>query len=237
MSVLMLGLVVSLASCNEPSQRPGTEPKATPTATKAAATPTPTKAAMTPTTTTTATMATTTARAVAPKGPALPPVVGKAVEGKFALRVNCGGRDYTDKNNVKWSADQAYNATRKYGYITAQGVGATASHPMDALDPLYSTERWGMTSYRFDVPDGKYTVRLHMAEIYDVVAAPGVRVFGISLQGKTVVEKFDPTKEAGFGKVTVKEFKDVTVSDGKLVIGFEKIAEFPTIQAIEVLQQ
>ena len=88
------------------------------------------------------------------------------------------------------------------------------------------------------MPNGKYTVRLHFAEIYDLIATPGMRVFTVSLQDKPVLEKFDITKDAGgFGKVVVKEFKNVTVTDGKLVIGFEKITEFPTIQAIEVLGQ
>jgi hypothetical protein len=177
---------------------------------------------------------------VAPKGPSVPPVAGKAVEGKLAIRVDCGaGAEYTDKNSVKWAADQSYSAARKWGYQPGSIAGNFGSHPIDALDALYGTERWGMTDYRFDVPEGKYTVRLHFAEIYDLINAPGVRVFNVTLQGKPALEKFDITKAAGgFGKVVVKEFKDVVVAaDGKLMIGFEKIAEYPTIQAIEVLQQ
>jgi hypothetical protein len=182
---------------------------------------------------------TTPTKAVPPKGPSVPPVAGKAVEGKFVLRVDCGkgGSAYTDKNGVAWSPDGAYNANRKYGYVTSPGGGDTASHPMDALDPLYATERWGMANYTFDVPNGKYLVRLHFAEIYDVIAKEGTRIFTVSIQGKPALEKFDITKAAGgFGKVVVKELK-ADVTDGKLIIGFEKVLEFPTIQAIEVLGQ
>ncbi len=231
-SVLTLGLVAILVGCEPTSQRPevkGTEVAKAPEKTAPASA---VKGVGT-------TAATSTARAVAPKGPSVPPVAGKPVEGKTVIRVDCGSRTaYTDKNGVVWSADGAYNATRKYGYITAPGVGDTASHPMDALDPLYGTERWGMTSYRFDVPNGKYNVRLHFVEIYDLIATPGMRVFTVSIQDKPVLEKYDITKDAGgFGKVVVKDFKDVAVTDGKLVIGFEKVTEFPTIQAIEVLGQ
>jgi hypothetical protein len=229
--MLAMGLFVGLMGCQEPGQKTGTSPKIEsgkaiekapekgPEKGKA-----PEKAAP--------------AKAVAPKGPSVPPVAGKAAEGKFVLRVDCGkgGGAYTDKNGIAWSPDGAYNANRKYGYETAPGVGDVASHPMEALDALYATERWGMTDYRVDAPSGKYTVRLHFAEIYDLIAAPGVRVFTISLQGKPMIEKFDITKEAGgFGKVVIKEFKGVEVTDGKLIIGFTKITEFPTIQALEVI--
>jgi hypothetical protein len=232
--VLALGLVAILAGagCEEQAQKPTTTPKVeTP---KTVTTPVAPKTSEKGITAPASTMS---ARAVAPKGPSVPPAAGKAVAGKTVIRVDCGARQaYTDKNSVVWSADQAYNATRKWGYVSS--AGDVASHPMEALDALYGTERWGMTSYRFDVPDGKYTVRLHFAEIYELIAAPGIRIFTVSLQGKPVLEKFDITKDAGgFGKVVVKEFKDVAVTDGKLVIGFEKIAEFPTIQAIEVLGQ
>jgi hypothetical protein len=223
--VLAMGVVAILIGCEPTAQRPTTPEVKTP----------PVK---TPTTPVGPAVTSTVVRATAPKGPALPPAAGKAVEGKTVVRVNCGGRAITDKNGVAWSADGAYNANRKYGYVVSTAGGDTASHPMDALDPLYANERWGMSAYRFDVPNGKYTVRLHFTEIYDLIAKEGMRTFNVSLQGKPVLEKFDITKDAGgFGKVTVKEFKDVDVTDGKLTIGFEKILEFPTIQAIEVLGQ
>jgi hypothetical protein len=228
-SLLALGMVAILIGCEPTAQRP---PE--PTKTPEVKTP-PVKA---PTIPVGPAVTSTVLRATPPKGPALPPVAGKVAEGKTAIRVNCGGTAYTDKNGIVWAADGRYSATRKAGYVVSTDGGDNASHPMDALDRLYAAERWGMKAYQFDVPNGKYTVRLHFAEIYDLIAKEGMRTFTVTLQGKPVLEKFDITKDAGgFAKVTVKEFKDIEVTDGKLMIGFDKVTEFPTIQAIEVLGQ
>jgi len=34
-------------------------------------------------------------------------------------------------------------------------------------DPVYLTERYSLEAYRFRVPNGRYTVRLHVAETYE----------------------------------------------------------------------
>ena len=141
-SVLALGLVAILVGCEPTSQRPTRRAPSAKAPEKTAPASRPREPTGRPAATATV------ARAVAPKGPSVPPVAGKAVEGKFvhSRRLRLAGRAYTDKNGVVWSADGAYNATRKYGYIAPAAGGDTASHPMDALDPLYATERWGMTS-------------------------------------------------------------------------------------------
>ena len=56
-----------------------------------------------------------------------------------------------------------------------------------------------------------FTVRLHFAELAD--AAPGERVFDVSIQGKKVLRGFDIAKAAGEARVPVMtEFKGVDVS-------------------------
>ena len=62
---------------------------------------------------------------------------------------------------------------------------------------IYETERYSMDSYKFTVPNGKYTVRLHFAETYEGIYGPGERVFSVSLQGKEVLKDIDPFKDAG----------------------------------------
>ena len=72
-----------------------------------------------------------------------------------------------------------------------------------------------------DGPGGKYTVRLHFAEIEDI--APGRRVFDVDLQGKTVLPKFDIAAEAGGAAAVVKEFKGVQITgDLKLEVKARK---------------
>ncbi len=226
-SALALGLASVLGGCAQV----GSKPAATMEPVQAPEVKPP--VAQSPVTSTVA--APTPVRAVPPTGPALPPVAGKAVAGKTVIRTACGGKDYTDKNGVVWSADQAYSAANKWGYIGKAGSTGSSTHPLDALGSLYTTERWGMTSYQYDVPNGQYIVRLHFAEIYDQAAQEGLRVFTVNLQGQPVLEKFDIMKDAGgFGRVVVKEFP-ATVTNGKLVIGFVKVTSRPIIEAIEVL--
>ena len=226
-SALALGLTTLLAACDKPSQQPAVIAPAKPPVVQPPVVQPPVVSPP----------VVTTAPVKLPTGPALPPVVGKVAAGKTAIRVACGNKAYTDKNGVVWAADQAYSAAAKWGYTGKGTTTGSASHPVDALDPLYTTERWGMPSYQFDVADGNYLVRLHFVEIYDQTAKEGLRVFTVNLQGKPVLPNYDIMKDTGaFGKVVVKEFP-VTVTGGKLTIGFAKITSRPIIEAIEVLGQ
>jgi len=85
---------------------------------------------------------------------------------------------------------------------------------------LFTSGMKGAT--RFSVPllekgdKGKYTVRLGFTPL--IGDKPGSRVFGVKLQGKSVLAKFDMVKATGgYGKVVVREFKGVEVEGNLLV--------------------
>ena len=59
---------------------------------------------------------------------------------------------------------------------------------------------------KVDYPPLPHTVRLHFSEPDDL--PPGSRVFNVMLQGKTVLENFDPAKEGGS---VVREFKGIII--------------------------
>jgi len=167
---------------------------------------------------------------------------GPAAEGKvpkIALRVNAGAdKPYTDSKGTVWLPDQEYKEGAKYGALGGKVTTRTAlaAIPGSKDSPLYLAERYGMDAYRFDVPNGKYTVRLHFCETYERINAPGQRVFSVAIQGKPALADFDPLKEAGkFAAPVVKEFKGVVVADGKLMIEFTPKVQHPNINAIEVL--
>lgn len=61
---------------------------------------------------------------------------------------------------------------------------------------------------RVDFPTLPHTVRLHFAEPGGL--APGARVFHVALQGKTVLENFDPAREAPGGTL-VREFRGIPI--------------------------
>jgi outer membrane protein assembly factor BamB len=65
-------------------------------------------------------------------------------------------------------------------------------------------------------PERRYTVRLHFAEPESIGA--GERVFGVSLQGKQVLDDLDIVKEAGGAyRGIIKEFRDVVVGESLTV--------------------
>ncbi|MEN6335990.1 MAG: malectin domain-containing carbohydrate-binding protein, partial [Phycisphaerales bacterium] len=140
---------------------------------------------------------------------------------KFVLRVDCGSFDpYKDKQGNVWSADQELEAGKTWGAVYGQtmdreGVGITGTD----IPRIYETERYSMESYKFTVPNGKYTVRLHFAEAYDGITGPEGRVFSVSIQGQEALKDLDIYKTVGPLKPLVKEYKGVSVDKGELVIG------------------
>ena len=159
----------------------------------------------------------------------------EALAGARAIRVNSGGKPYVSRNGARWSEDRCYRGGQRYfehrgGDFLYEGEIAGTDDPF-----LYRSERWfypePAPSYRFFVPPGRYTVRLHFAEItYEKTAT---RVFDIALEGRVVLESFDP-RAAGFATAQVKSF-EVDVTDGCLEIDLVHRLENPKISAIEIV--
>jgi hypothetical protein len=159
---------------------------------------------------------------------------------KVMLRVNCGATEpYTDKAGNVWLADQSMDTDTKWGAVDGLTVdrGDLGITGTDA-PKIYETERYSMEGYKFTVPNGKYTVRLHFAETYDGITAEGERVFSVSVNGQTVLNDFDPFKEAdGYEKPVVKTIKDVDVTNGQLDISFTMNIQNPEINGIEIISE
>jgi len=159
--------------------------------------------------------------------------------GKVIARVNCGAaQEYVDQAGVKWAADQEYTAAAKWGAMDGKTITRTTLKTIAGTQApqVYLTERYQMPGYRFDLPNGKYAVRLHFAETYEGVTKVGDRVFTVAIQGKPVLADFDVMKAAGgFAKPVIKEFRGVAVTDGKLMIEFTLKVQNPEINGIEIL--
>jgi endo-1,4-beta-xylanase len=158
---------------------------------------------------------------------------------KFVLRVDCGASDpFTDKQGNVWAADQEFEAGKTWGAVYGTtldrpDVGITGTE----IPRIYETERYSVESYKFTVPNGKYTVRLHFAETFDGITEPEGRVFSVSVSGQEVLKDLDLYKTVGPLKPLVKEYKGVSVEDGPLVIGFTPNIENPQICGIEILAE
>jgi hypothetical protein len=159
---------------------------------------------------------------------------------KLTLRINCGAAEpYTDKAGNTWLADQSAEPGGKWGAVNGLTVdrGDLGITGTDA-PKIYETERYSMEGYKFTVPNGKYTVRLHFAETYDGITAEGERIFSVTINDQTVLKDFDPFKEAGgYQKPVVKTIEDVSVANGELAIGFTMNIQNPEINGIEILSK
>ncbi len=150
-------------------------------------------------------------------------------------RINCGATvTYVASDGHKWAPDFGFNTGSPFS--TSQNISGTP-------DPtLYQTERFDSGAalelvYSLNLPAGNYLVRLHFAEIYDQITAPGLRVFDVSLEGTPTLVDYDVFAQSGGLYKAIQEDLPVTVADGTLNIEFFHDAENPKISAIEVLLQ
>ena len=155
-----------------------------------------------------------------------------------AIRINAGGPTVSYQGNT-FSADASFVGGKVY-----ENASATS------LPPLYRTERSADApfafSYRVPVSNGKYTVRLHFAEIYH--GAPGggpggagKRIFDVSLENSLVLDNYDIFAEVGAVTATVKEYQ-ATVTDGQLDLSLNAAASVggvdqPKLSALEIIYQ
>jgi hypothetical protein len=163
---------------------------------------------------------------------------------KVAIRVNCGTADgtqpYTDKDGNVWQPDRVMTGTLDWGAVDGQTIQrSTLAIQGDTKCPtIYQSETYLMSAYKFKVPNGKYTVKLHFAETYEGISGAGERVFSVSLNGKEILKDFDPFKAAGaFATPVVKKYEAVEPVDGVITIGFTANIENPQICGIEVLAE
>jgi hypothetical protein len=156
-------------------------------------------------------------------------------------RVNCGASEpYTDRAGNEWLADQEFAEGKKWGALNGTTVdrrpGGLEEIEDTDDDPIYLTERYSMQGYKFDVPNGRYLLRLDFAETYEGITAEGMRLFSLEAEGKKILEDFDVYKEAeGRNKAVVRNAV-VEVSDGSLDINFVRNVQNPEVNGIEILK-
>ncbi|MGP8201644.1 MAG: malectin [Limisphaerales bacterium] len=107
----------------------------------------------------------------------------------------------------------------------------------NTTDPsLYTTERYGMTSFTYPVRNGKYLVKLYFAETYEGITGPGQRVFSFNVQGHEFKD-VDIWVKAGGPLRAYVETVPVEVTDGNVHITFTPNVENPEINGIEIIPQ
>ncbi len=99
---------------------------------------------------------------------------------------------------------------------------------------LYRSEHYSMSKFSVNVPNGKYTVKLHFCETFEGIEGPGQRVFSFNVMGHEFKD-FDVWVKAGGPRKAYVETVNVDVTGGKLEINFTSNIENPQINAIEII--
>ncbi len=166
---------------------------------------------------------------MAVSGPPAPPEKAAPATVLPPIRIKAGSSaSLTDSEGNLWLGDQGFT----------DGETAERSDNLaiaNTKEPeLYQTERYGMTSFSYPVPNGKYVVKLHFAETYDAIKGPGGRVFTFIVEGHEF-KNFDVWDRAGGAQRAYVKTVSVEVTDGKLNISFVPQTENPEINGIEIL--
>lgn len=161
------------------------------------------------------------------------------VSAKF--RINSGSSASLTFNGKTWSADN------KYSY---DNLSPSTKKPVEIActdnDALYLKQQssdGNKMPFRYEIPiaNGKYSVRLHFAELFwgapgaGINGGAGSRVQSIKLENQYRLVNFDIVQQAGVATAIVKNFT-VTVTDGKLNIDFSATENRPIVCGIEVYQ-
>jgi hypothetical protein len=99
-------------------------------------------------------------------------------------------------------------------------------------DALYQTVRYGMSAYRLPLSNGTYRVTLRFCEPHHT--APGLRSFGVKLQGRPVLEHLDVFARVGQNRALDLSFADIAVTNGWLDVDFVPEIEYPCLAALAV---
>jgi hypothetical protein len=145
-----------------------------------------------------------------------------------AVHIKAGdGDSFTDSAGNVWQTDR--------GFDGGQTIARPDIEIANTKDPqIYRSERYLMDSFSWPVPNGNYLVKLHFAETFEGITAPGERVFAFNVQGRDFND-FDVWTKAGGPLRAYVETVPVTITNGLLKITFTPKVENPQINGIEIL--
>jgi hypothetical protein len=170
------------------------------------------------------------APAAAPVAPAVAaPAVAAPATLTAAVRIKAGApAPYTDSKGNVWLPDQGFVD----GDTVDRGSDMQIANTQDQA--IYRTERYGMSSFSYKLPNGKYIVKLYFAETYEDISGAGQRVFSFNVAGHEFKD-FDVWAKAGGAKRAYVETVNVDITNGKLDITFTTNIQSPEINGIEII--
>jgi len=167
-------------------------------------------------------------------------------------------RFFIDNTDHKiWQPDQAYLAG-SWGHVGGQPFkmpgntrlpyGSDKNITGTDNDPVYQTQQIGITAYRLDVPDGKYELTLHFAELQGGIGTNlpynlsdstkkqerPHRRFNVYVNDQLLLENLDIAVQFGIAFPVIKKFT-IDVSNGRgIQIVFKPLEGEPVLNALEL---
>lgn len=160
-------------------------------------------------------------------------------ESHFA--VNCGSSEYLLIGDTLFLPDRKWEDSAKYGYAGKgeQVTRNTENIPDSALRPLFRTERYDISGYRFKVGDGIYTLKAWMRVGYEPARRNGTFVVDVGVNGKTVEKSFDLFRQEDGSGYALIRIRDIKPQNG--VISFELTTQESStvrlLNAVEIIPQ
>jgi hypothetical protein len=149
----------------------------------------------------------------------------------FPLKINVGGPAVNG-----YLADQEWKDNLMYGYLDGSPTAYSSSLAISGTDEdvIYQTERSGFGAYRVRVPNGKYSVKLMMAENY--FGSSFKRIMDIHVEDVEAALNLDLYIKKG--KSAAYELTiDVDVTDGIIDIHYGADVDLALLNGIVVEQK
>ncbi len=148
--------------------------------------------------------------------------------------VNCGGGEIVLADGRRFIADQELSIFNGVGYVGGEAITTTFEwEPVENTeeDILYRTAREGMAAYHASVPNDRYLVELHVAEIGQ--HGPDFRIFDVVIEGQAAQRALDIYALAQHDYAMV--FRQLaSVDDGQLDIVFSASTGLALVSGIWV---
>ena len=113
---------------------------------------------------------------------------------KVIAAINCGGSEYTDKNDIKYEADKYFSG----GTSSEHGLNYEIKNTDD--QDLYQTERWSSETLTYSIPlksniNGNYVLILKFSEVYFNIK--GEKIFDVALGKEKIIKNLDIFSKVG----------------------------------------
>ena len=159
-------------------------------------------------------------------------------ENHFA--VNCGGYEfYRAADGTLFFPDRKFARDARYGYTGSyNNVVRDIEKVHGTPDPrLFQSEAYDIDGYRFELPDGKYRLKLWLKVGYAPKFKPGVFRFTMRAGDKVLLKDFDlyEAQRGDFDAPVTLEFP-VEVKGGSLELSFSAPTDDATVRFLNALE-